>query len=123
MSDDGVKDDTFIQVAKEYSEGVYASGPIDTSASSAAQVAIAAHQAEYGEDPGPFFLNAYAAATALLNAIEAAGSTEYEDIREALQAVSVETTLGNISFDNKGDATGVGFSMFQVQDGAYVEVN
>ena len=55
MSDDGVKDDTFIQVAKEYSEGVYASGPIDTSASSAAQVAIAAHQTEYGEAPGPFF--------------------------------------------------------------------
>ena len=29
ISDDGVKDDTFIKVAKEYAEGVYATGPKD----------------------------------------------------------------------------------------------
>jgi branched-chain amino acid transport system substrate-binding protein len=31
ISDDGVKDDTFIKVAKEYAEGVYATGPKDVS--------------------------------------------------------------------------------------------
>ncbi|WP_281491963.1 branched-chain amino acid ABC transporter substrate-binding protein [Desulfosarcina cetonica] len=31
ISDDGVKDDTFIKVAGEYAEGVYATGPMDTS--------------------------------------------------------------------------------------------
>lgn len=122
ISDDGVKDDTFIQVAKEYAEGVYATGPIDTSDSELAQEAIQAHREEYGEDPGPFFLNAYAAMTALVNAIEQAGSTEYEAIRTALTENFVETTLGNISFDERGDAIGVGFSMFQVQDGRYVDV-
>jgi len=34
----------------------------------------------------------------------------------------VETPLGNISFDQKGDAVGVGFSVYQVQNGKYVEV-
>lgn len=122
ISDDGVKDATFIQVAKEYAEGVYATGPIDTSGSTMAQDAIAAHQEKYGEEPGPFFLNAYAATQALLHAIEEAESTEYQDIKDALTGTYVETTLGEISFDGQGDAIGVGFSMFQVQDGVYVAV-
>jgi branched-chain amino acid transport system substrate-binding protein len=34
----------------------------------------------------------------------------------------VETPLGEIKFDEKGDAIGIGFSVYQVQDGEYVEV-
>ena len=30
--------------------------------------------------------------------------------------------LGKISFDAKGDAIGVGFSVYQVQNGSYVEL-
>jgi branched-chain amino acid transport system substrate-binding protein len=123
ISDDGVKDDTFIKVAGEYAEGVYATGPVDTSASPLAQEAIKAHQQKYGEDPGPFFLNAHAAATALLNAIDKAGSTDPEAIAKALKSETIDTTLGSITFDNRGDAVGVGFQVFQVQNGVYVEVN
>ena len=122
ISDDGVKDDTFIKVAGEYAEGVYATGPKDTSSNPMTQAANKAHQDKYGEDPGAFFLNAYAATTAILNAIDKAGSTEYDAIGKALKSNYVETTLGNISFDEKGDAIGVGFSVFQVQNGAYVEI-
>ena len=122
ISDDGVKDDTFIKVAGEYAEGVYATGPKDTSSNALTQAANKAHQEAYGEDPGAFFLNAYAATQAVLNAIDKAGSTKYEDIVKALKSEYVETTLGNISFDEKGDAIGVGFSVFQVQNGSYVEI-
>ena len=122
ISDDGVKDDTFIKVAGAFAEGVYATGPVDTSASPLAQAAIAAHKTKYGEDPGPFFLNAHAAATALLNAIGKAGSTDSEAIAKALKSEKVDTTLGTITFDARGDAVGVGFQVFQVQNGVYVEV-
>ena len=122
ISDDGVKDDTFIKVAGEYAEGVYATGPIDTTSNPLAVAATKAHQEKYGEDPGAFFLNAYAATLALLNAIDKAGSTEYEAIEKALRSEWVETPLGRISFDERGDAIGVGFSMFQVQNGVYVDV-
>ena len=122
ISDDGVKDDTFIKVAGEYAEGVYATGPRDTSTNPMTQAANKAHQDTYGEDPGAFFLNAYAATQAILNAIEKAGSTDYDAVSNALKSEYVETTLGNISFDEKGDAIGVGFSVFQVQNGAYVEL-
>ncbi len=122
ISDDGVKDDTFIKVAKKYAEGVYATGPMDVSTNPMAIAANEAHKKAYGTDPGAFFLNAYAAALALLNAIEQAGSTDYDAVAKALRTKDVATPLGNIHFDKRGDATGVGFSMYQVQNGVYVEL-
>jgi len=122
ISDDGVKDDTFIQVAGEYAEGVYASGPMDTSSNPMSQKAVADHKATYGEDHGAFFINAYAATIALLTAIENAGSTDGAAIMDALRSNYVDTPLGSISFDKRGDAIGVGFAVYQVQNGAYVEL-
>ncbi|MDC7125035.1 MAG: branched-chain amino acid ABC transporter substrate-binding protein [Spirochaetales bacterium] len=122
ISDDGVKDDTFIKVAGEYAEGVYATGPKDTSSNPLTIAATKAHQEKYGEDPGAFFLNAYAATQAIINAIDKAGSTDYEAVSKALRSEYVDTPLGSISFDEKGDAIGVGFSVFQVQNGAYTEI-
>lgn len=123
ISDDGVKDDTFIKVAGEFAEGVYATGPIDTSSNPLYIAATAAHQEKFGEDPGAFFYNAYAATQAIFNAIEKAGSTEYDDIVKALRSNYIETPLGKISFDKDGEAIGVGFSVYQVQNGKYVSVD
>jgi len=122
ISDDGVKDDTFIKVAGKYAEGVYATGPRDTSKNPLTIAATEAHKKAYGADPGAFFLNAYAATQALLNAIKKAGSTDYDKVSAALKTEYVETPLGKIKFDEKGDATGIGFSIYQVKDGVYVEV-
>lgn len=122
VSDDGVKDKTFIRVAGHAAEGVYATGPRDTSKNLLAIKAVNDHKLRYGKEPGAFFLNAYAATQTLLNAISKAGSTDYDAIRKALHTNYVETPLGNISFDANGDAIGVGFSIFQVKDGRYVEL-
>jgi branched-chain amino acid transport system substrate-binding protein len=122
ISDDGVKDDTFIKVAGKYAEGVYATGPRDVSRNPLAKKATEAHRKEFGQDPGAFYLNAYAAVLALLNAIEKSGSTDYDAVSRALKTEYVTTPLGDISFDERGDAIGVGFSMYQVRDGVYVEV-
>ncbi len=122
MSEDGVKDDTFIKVAAEYAEGVYATGPVDTTSNPMAVKAAADHVAKYGEEPGAFFLNAYAATVAILNAIDKAGSTDFDAVSAALRSEYVETPLGKISFDKAGDAIGVGFAVYQVQNGAFVEL-
>ncbi|MBW1650435.1 MAG: branched-chain amino acid ABC transporter substrate-binding protein [Deltaproteobacteria bacterium] len=122
VSDDGVKDETFIKVAKEYAEGVYATGPMDTSSNPLTIEAIKEHEAKYGEYPGAFYLNAYAAMLALLNAYEVSNSIEYDDIVQTLRTEYVDTPLGKISFDEKGDAIGIGFSMYQVKEGRFVEI-
>ena len=121
ISDDGVKDDTFIKVAGKYAEGVYASGPMDTSRNPLTKEAVEAHKKEFQEEPGAFFLNAYSAAVAMLNAIDKANSDKYEDIINVLRNEYVATPLGIIKFDERGDAIGVGFSMYQVINGQYIE--
>lgn len=122
ISGDGVQDETFIDVAGANAEGVYATGPMDTSANPVAQEARRKHQAKYGEDPGPFFMNAYSGMLAIVNAIEAAGSTDPDAIMNALRTSPVDTPVGTITFDEKGDAIGVGFAVYQVQNGVYVEL-
>ena len=122
ISDDGVKDDTFIKVAKKYAEGVYATGPKDVSSNPLTKEYTEKHKKEFKSDPGAFFDNAVSATIALLTAIQNAGSTNYDAIVNALHTKSVETPVGNIKFDNRGDAIGVGFAMYQVKNGQYVEV-
>ena len=122
ISDDGVMDDTFIKVAGKKAEGAYASGPKDISQNPMTIAAIAAHKTEFGTDPGAFFENAYSATLALLNAVEVADSTDLAAVKKALQTSKVETPIGSIYFDEKGDAIGAGFSVYQVQDGKFVEL-
>jgi len=123
LSDDGVKDDTFIKVAGRYAEGVYASGPRDTRQNPLAIAAINAHKRTYGTAPGPFFLNAYAATQAILNGIAVARSTNPDAVQKAMRTSFVKTPLGSISFDQRGEAIGVGFSMYQVRGGTFVQLN
>lgn len=123
LSADGVKDDTFINVAGSAAEGAYATGPRDLSALELNQVALQAHRTTYGADPGAFFYEGYAATQALLNAIEKAGSTEYDAIVNALRTEYADTPVGRIKFDDRGDAEGVGFSVFKVVDGVFIEMD
>jgi branched-chain amino acid transport system substrate-binding protein len=81
--------------------------------------AIADHEKEYNSKPGAFFAQGYAAAQALLNAVAKAGSTDYDKVVDALHKEYVETPVGKIKFDAKGDAEGVSFSVYQVKDGKY----
>jgi len=122
VSDDGVKDNTFIKVAGKDAEGVYATGPRDNSQNPLAQAANAAHKKAYNTDPGAFYESAYSAVLALVNAMEKAGSTDMAVLSKALRTEKVDTPVGTIHFDDKGDAVGVGFAMYQVREGKFVEV-
>ena len=122
ISDDGVKDDSFLNVAGTAAEGAYMTGPKDLSGLPLNQAAAKAYQEAYGAEPGAFFQEGYAAALALLNAIEKAGSTDYDAVVKALRTEYVDTPVGKIKFDEKGDAEGVGFSVFNVQNGKFVEM-
>lgn len=122
ISDDGVKDQTFIKVAGEDAEGAYASGPKDTAGNPLSKIAVQEHKDTFGSDHGAFYKNAYSAALAMVNAIEKAGSTDLADLKKVLQTEKVETPVGNIYFNEQGDAVGVGFSVYQVQNGVFVEM-
>jgi len=118
VTDDGVKDDTFIKIAGADAEGVYATGPQILADNEVYKKAVADHEKEFGSQPGSFFPQAYAAAQVMLNAV-AKGGADYDKIVAVLQSEYVETPVGKIKFDAKGDAEGVSFSVYQVKSGKY----
>ncbi|MCI5165539.1 MAG: branched-chain amino acid ABC transporter substrate-binding protein [Candidatus Electrothrix sp. GM3_4] len=123
ISDDGVKDETFIKVGGKYAEGVYATGPADVSANPITRQYHEAYTKKYGGEPGPFFDNAVAATLALTNSIRVAGSTEMEQIAKMLHTQATATPFGEIMFDKNGDAIGVGYSLYVVKKGEFVQVD
>ena len=122
ISDDGVKDDTFIKVGGKYAEGVYATGPADVSANPITKQYRDAYAKKYDDEPGAFFDNAVAATLVLTNAIEKAGSTDSKAIAKVLHTQIAATPFGEIMFNKQGDAIGVGYSIYQVKDGQFVQV-
>ncbi len=122
LGPDGLKDENFINTAGEASEGVYASGPADTSNNPISKEAAKKHQEKFSSAPGAFFDNAYSAALALITAIEEAKSTETDKIIKVLQTRNVKTPVGSVVFNEDGDARGIGMSIYQVKDGAYTPV-
>ena len=119
---DGIKGDGFLKIAGKDAEGVYATGPMDVTKYPQNAKAREDYKAKYGKEPGTFFDQAYAATVAALNAIKVAGGTDYDALGKALKSSLVETTVGKIKFNAKGDAEGVGFSVYQVKGGAFAEV-
>lgn len=121
VSEDGVKTEAFLKLAGREGEGVYASSSRDYSDLPITREAFEAHRKMFGSEPGQFFELAYAATQALLNAVEKAGGTDPEAVMKALRSEYVETPLGRIRFDEKGDCEGAGFAMFKVVDGKFVD--
>jgi branched-chain amino acid transport system substrate-binding protein len=122
VSDDGVKDDTFIKVAGKDAEGVYATGPADVSTNPVTIEYREKFKKAEGTDPGAFFNNAVAAALAVTNAFAKAGTTDTEAVAKILHTEAVATPFGALKFDAKGEPIGIGFSIYQVQNGQYVQI-
>lgn len=120
---DGIYGDNFVTLAGKYSDGVYATGPNDTSSNPLYKELVARHQKKFGEDPGVFYVNGYACVQALAAAAEKAGSIDYAKMRAAMFTVKVDSPLGPIGFDKNGDVIGAGFSVYQVKNGKYMQVN
>lgn len=119
---DGVKDETFLKMTGKDGNGVYASYPRDTTSLPAYQKAREQHLKAYGTEPGFGYYNAYAATQALLDAIAKTGGTDTEALNKALRENYVDTPLGRIRFNDKGDAAGMGLSIYEVKDGKFVEL-
>jgi branched-chain amino acid transport system substrate-binding protein len=122
ISGEGLKDDLFIKSAGNFAEGYYVSSPADLSKVPTALQVNEKLKAR-GQQPGAFGLQAHAGFTAIINAVRITKSTKGEDIARTLRNSSISTTLGTISFDQYGDITGSGFSMYQVKNGVFNPVD
>jgi branched-chain amino acid transport system substrate-binding protein len=70
-------------------------------------------------EPEGYTLNAYAAVQAFAAAANGAGSTDARKMADWLRANHVQTVIGDLSWDAKGDLKELFFSWFVWQDGQF----
>ncbi len=121
ISGDGLKDPSFIKIGGKFVEGYYVTSPADISTLAMTKKVNGQLKAK-GWEAGNFGLQAHAAFTALIKAIETSNSTKPDDIKKALMQNKVATTLGEISFDKNGDIVGSGFSVYQVENSKFKQL-
>ncbi|MBA7505246.1 Leu/Ile/Val-binding protein [subsurface metagenome] len=96
----------FLEVAGEAAEGTYYTTHFDPAAKTTAKAVAfcTAFEEKYGRPPSAFAALGYDAYCRAIDAIEEAGSTDGEAIREALAASKDwEAVTGMITFDENGD--------------------
>ncbi len=119
----GFNDADFLKAAKEDAEYVLIGIFWSPDAKRPGNAEFVAHYKEvFGEDPDPLAAEAYEATTVLLDAIERAGSTDPEKIREALTKTNMTWISGPIQFDERGENIYKNVVVVQVQNGTFVTV-
>ena len=72
-----------------------------------------------GIEPEGYVLYTYGAVQAWAQAAEAAGTTDFDAVVNALNSGQFSTVLGDIGFDDKGDVTAPGYVFYVWSNGSY----
>lgn len=111
----------FMKLTGASSEGIYAAVPYASTMDTPKNKAfVEAYTARYKEAPGKYSAAGYNAINILAAAINRAGSTDAEKIREALTKTDYEGPNGKFKFDAKGQASGFNVVLVQLQKGVPV---
>jgi len=98
---DGFDSESLIELAgaSNLNKVYYTTAYTTVGASDALKAFIDAYKAEYNEEPGMFAALAYDSTNLLIQAIEKAGSTDSEAIRNAVENIEFDGVTGSFSFD------------------------
>ncbi len=122
VSGDGCFDPEFIKKAgADSAEGALMTFIPDQEKLASAKSVVDAYKAKYGA-VGPYSLYAYAATTAGLQGIAKTGNTDAREVARTLHKSEVETPLGQLKFDEKGDPQQSPYVMWKVQGGKFIEM-
>jgi branched-chain amino acid transport system substrate-binding protein len=92
----------------------------------ASQAFVEAFAKRFGVQAAPLAMHGYAAARALLAALESAARSGRQltgpGLRDALAAADVMTPMGRVRFDERGDPVSYERVILQIQDGRHVVV-
>ncbi|WP_410013076.1 branched-chain amino acid ABC transporter substrate-binding protein [Sodalis sp. C49] len=111
MGPEGVGNSSLSNIAGAASEGMLVTLPKRYDQVPSNQPIVAALKAKKLDPTGPFVWTTYAAVQSLAAGMESAGM-EPADIVKDLKARTVETVMGPLSWDEKGDLKGFEFGVF-----------
>lgn len=121
ITGDGVFDPTFVSIAGKAADGTYVTFGKDPSGLPTSRSFNEKYKAKYGE-PGPYSIYAYDAANVILTAIQRTGTTDGMKVADYIAKNTFHGAFGDLSFDRNGDITRAPYVVWQLRNGAFVEV-
>lgn len=122
LASDGAFLSATIDESEGTAEGMYVSSFAPSPATAVDEKWVKAYQAVEYRNPDTYSINGYVALTVLVEAARSAKSVEGPRLAEAMRALRADTVIGPISYDENGDLRDPKVFIFQVQEGAFVQV-
>ena len=121
MSGDALVTDEYWAITGPAGEGTLMTFSPDPRKAEGAQELVEKFRAK-GIEPEGYVLYTYAAIQAWKQAVETAGSAEFDAVVKALDDGTFETVLGTLEFDDKGDVSLPGYVFYEWKDGKYAQM-
>ena len=118
MSGDALVTDEYWAITGELGEGTLMTFSPDPRKNESATTLVKEFR-DKGIEPEGYVLYTYAAIQAWKEAVETAGSLEFDGVVEALNSGTFKTVLGDSSFDDKGDVKLPGYVVYEWKGGTY----
>jgi branched-chain amino acid transport system substrate-binding protein len=113
IESDGAASPEYVELGGDATTGVlYGTSWSESFDSEANQEFKAAFEEAYGRPPDTFAAEGYTAALVSINAVEEAGSTDPQAVRDAIAATDIDSPMGQVTFAENGDP---GYSTFLVE--------
>jgi branched-chain amino acid transport system substrate-binding protein len=118
---DALVKEEFWKIAGPAGEGTLMTFPPDPRNVPAALAVVDRFTAE-GYDPQGYTLYTYAAIQAFAAAANKAKSIKVDDLSKALKSMTIDTVVGSLSWDKKGDVINPRYFFYVWKDGKYAEM-
>ncbi len=122
LASDGAFLSATIDESDGAAEGMYVSAFAPSPATAVDEKWIKAYQAVEYRNPDTYSINGYVAMTVLAEAVRQAKSIEGPNVAQAMHEIRVDTLIGPVSYDENGDLRDPKVFIFQVREGAFVQV-
>ncbi|TCT12714.1 amino acid/amide ABC transporter substrate-binding protein (HAAT family) [Tepidamorphus gemmatus] len=122
ISGDALVTDEYWQITGDAGQGTLMTFSPDPRKNPDAAPVVEAFRAK-GIEPEGYVLYTYAAIQTWAQAVEKAGSTDYDAVVKALNEGEFDTVLGKLSFNEVGDVSLPGYVFYEWKDGAYDYLN
>ena len=116
---DGSSSVELITASGPAGEGVFVTSPPNVEFSEGGSEFLAAYKIKYNIDPGAYATLCYDTIKLLAAAVEQAGTTKTEAVREVLQNISYQGLSGLINFTPQRELANSNFIIIQINNGVY----
>ncbi len=123
LASDGAFLSATIDEAGGAAEGIYVSAFAPSPAAVVDKQWIKEYQEVDYRNPDTYSINGYSAMQVLAEGIKKAKSFDAAEVAQAIRQLDFDTLVGHISYDQGGDLKEQSIYIFQVQDGAFVQIH